>query len=389
MFPNPAVEDRRAAAALSLGISLDKRSTADLAIVIAISVIYFIDLLAVLFMLWNRKYPPIKAKSPVLMASLFIACALWFVGDVQMNGHVTLANTVLTNCRGLGFWVRILLGICGAYAVFALRSFALYHVFCLNLPYRGMRVYLPVIFYAVCIIVYGIVALVLKSTATLYYVEPLDLCSSAIPFKASVFACVWVALVFVIFNYWRIRNIKSSFNESREMAVACTLIVATTLTTTLIQLLHPQYPLSLAYRITVTVLCHLCTNIIWWGIMAIPLWNCIFRRTEYLDKWTDKLRMDGLQREYHIDSTSFIQGEFTPADIAMTQAIAMKQAYKGSDNYGFFYATEGGTTRTFITTGDDIYIGQDGAGSDSDRTPSWLKSRNSKDAGFGNDRLLL
>ncbi|KAJ2032858.1 hypothetical protein GGI03_001450 [Coemansia sp. RSA 2337] len=394
MFPNTVVEDHRVAAAQAMGIDLDRRSTADLAIVTTISVVYFIDFLAVIFMLWNRRYPPIKAKSPILMACLFLSSALWFVGDVQMNGHVTLANTVLTNCRGLGFWVRILLGICGVCAVFALRSFALYHVFCLNLPYRGMRVYLPIIVYSVCIIIYGIVALVLKSTATLYYIDALDLCSSAVPFKASVFAFVWITLAFVAFNYWRIRHIKSSFNESREMAGACLLIFATMLFMTLVQFLHPRFPLSLAYRITSTVLSHLCTNTIWWGTMAVPLWNCMFHRKAYLDKWVDKLRKDGLHREYHVDSSSFIRGEFTPADIAMSEAVVAKQTlmYKSSDNYGFFYANEGGATRTFINTGDDdVYIGQ-GAIVEEDahgRTISWLHSRNSKDAGFGNDRHLL
>ncbi|KAJ2494908.1 hypothetical protein IWW47_004349 [Coemansia sp. RSA 2052] len=397
IFPDTAVEDRRAAAAQAMGIDFDRRTAADLAIVTTISVVYFVDLVAVLFMLWNRRYPPIKAKNPVLMAFLFLASALWFVGDVQMNGHVTLANTALTSCRGLGFWVRILLGICGVCAVFALRSFALYHVFCLNMPYRGLRFYLPIGIYAACIITYGVVAVVLKPTATLYYVEALDLCTSAVPFKASVFTFVWITLAVVAFNYWRIRHIKSSFNESREMAAACFLILATMLFFTFVQFLHPRFPLSLAYRITSTVLSHLCTNAIWWGVMAVPLWNCLFRRQRYLDTWVDKLRMDGLQREYHVDSSSFIreqqqqlqQQAFTPTTgIAMNETVVFrsqqsflyKNAAAAADNdnddggYGFYYASEdnNGARETAHT-----------------RTLSWLHSRDSKDAGFGNDRHLL
>ncbi|KAJ2900334.1 hypothetical protein IWW38_000593 [Coemansia aciculifera] len=378
-FPDPLVEDRRAAAALAMGIhSLDKRQAADLAVVSTISVVYFVDLIAVLFMLWNRKYPPIKAKSPVLMAVLFLSSALWFVGDVQINGHVTLANSILTNCRGLGVWVRILVGMCGVCAVFALRSFALYHVFCLNMPYRGIRFYLPVVIYALCILTYGVVTLALKSRETMYYLESLDLCLSPVPFKASIVAFVWITLAIVAFNYWRIRNIKSSFNESREMAFTCLLILANILFATLVQFLHPQYPLSLAYRVTSTILNHLCTNVIWWGVMAVPLWNCLFHRQKYLDKWVAKLRMDGLQREYDVDSASFIREQhyqFTPADIAMNEAVLRRQSFLYKAD-GFYYANEGPDDNATANVAHE-------------RTLSWLHSRDSKDAGFGNDRHLL
>ncbi|KAJ2446954.1 hypothetical protein GGF42_005562 [Coemansia sp. RSA 2424] len=354
IFPDTAVEDRRAAAAQAMGIDLDRRTAADLAIVTTISVVYFVDLIAVLFMLWNRRYPPIKAKNPVLMAFLFLASALWFVGDVQMNGHVTLANTTaLTSCRGLGFWVRILLGICGVCAVFALRSFALYHVFCLNMPYRGLRFYLPIGIYAACIITYGVVAVVLKPTATLYYVEALDLCTSAVPFKASVFTFVWITLAVVAFNYWRIRHIKSSFNESREMAAACFLILATMLFFTFVQFLHPRFPLSLAYRITSTVLSHLCTNAIWWGVMAQQLQQQAFTPTTGIA----------------MNDTVVLRSQ---------QSFLYKTSAADNDNddggYGFYYANEdnNGARETAHT-----------------RTLSWLHSRDSKDAGFGNDRHLL
>ncbi|KAJ2487723.1 hypothetical protein IWW37_005120 [Coemansia sp. RSA 2050] len=378
MFPDPSIEDRRAAAALSMDINLDRRSTADLAIVTTISAIYFIDLLAVLFMLWNRRYPPIKAKSPILMACLFLSSALWFVGDVQMNGHVTLANTALTKCLGLGFWVRILLGICGVCAVFALRSFALYHVFCLNQPYRGVKVYWPVIVYSACILAYGVVALVLKSEKTLYYVGPLDICSSAVGFKASVIGFVWITLAFVAFNYWRIRHIKSSFNESKEMGGACLLIFITTLYSTLVQFLYPRFPLSMAYRVSLTVLSHLCTNVIWWGTMFVPLWGCLFNRRVYLDQWIEKLRRDGLQRKYHLESTSLVRGEFTPADIAMNEAVMREYVYKGPDTYAFYYDGEGGGQRDMAVEG-DVSV----------RALNWMQARNSKDVGFGNDRFLL
>ncbi|KAJ2471773.1 hypothetical protein GGI02_002045 [Coemansia sp. RSA 2322] len=273
------------------------------------------------------------------MACLFLASIFWFVGDVQVNGHVTLAGTVLTNCRGFGFWMRILLGMCGVCAVFALRSYALYHVFCLNLPYyRGPGFFIPIVVYAICIVVYGIVVLVLKGTSTLYYLPQLDICSSSVPFKASVFAFIWATLLFVAIIYWRIRNIKSSFNESREMAAACFLILVTMLFATLVQFLHPQFPLSKPYRIASTILSHSCTNAIWWGVMAVPLFNCLVRRKAYLDLWISKLRSDGMQREYHVNSSIGMQPIADIVDPAENIRRGPSFAYKFSDHQGFFYS---------------------------------------------------
>ncbi|KAJ2748145.1 hypothetical protein H4S06_005047, partial [Coemansia sp. BCRC 34490] len=125
--PDLALEQKRVLAATSMGIELDPRNTADLVVVVLLSCIFAINLVAVVFLIFNRKYPPLKSKSPVLMVIMFVASVFWFVGDLQVNGHVTLAGSVFTNCRGFGFWVRVLLGICTVTAVVAIRTHAFYH----------------------------------------------------------------------------------------------------------------------------------------------------------------------------------------------------------------------------------------------------------------------
>ncbi|KAJ2892757.1 hypothetical protein IWW38_003096, partial [Coemansia aciculifera] len=157
-FAYTVAEQNRVKTAAALGYHLDPISYKDLGLIIAISVVYGIDLLAVIFMLWNRNYPPLKSKRPLLMAAAFVSCVCWFIGDLQINGHVHLAASGLTNCRGIGVWVRVLLGVCTVSSLIALRSYGLFRVFRQNRPYRGLGLYLPFLVYCACTLVYGIIA---------------------------------------------------------------------------------------------------------------------------------------------------------------------------------------------------------------------------------------
>ncbi|KAJ2448017.1 hypothetical protein EV183_005636 [Coemansia sp. RSA 2336] len=302
-FPNAEVENQRVETAAALGLSLDPRSKGDLAVVTVLSVIYGLDLIAIALLLWNRKYPPIKSKGPYMMTCLFLCSAFWFIGDLQVNGHVQLAGSVLTNCRGFGFWVRVLLGICGVCGVVALRTYALYHVFQLNLPSRGLRFYLPLLAYIACILVFGIVASALSPSVSAEYMAPLDICRLDKPFKIAIFVFVWIASLFVGIVNWKIRHIRSSFNESREMLIGCLVVFVVLTFNTCMQFIHQNYPLQQKYRIPSTVLDHVCCNALLWVIIGKPLFLCLFKRQKYLQQWVATLRSDGLQRAYEIDSS--------------------------------------------------------------------------------------
>ncbi|KAJ1895130.1 hypothetical protein LPJ66_004776 [Kickxella alabastrina] len=184
---------------------------------------------------------------------MMVVSMVWFVGDLQGNGHLPLANTPLTNCKAFGFWMRILMGACTICALTAFRAYGLYRVFFLNLPYHTVGLYLPFFIYYMIMLVYGIVAQVLKSSLTIEYFAPLDICNYKMEFKVSLFAFMWLSWVAIIGVFWKIRNIKSSFNEGREMMV------------------------------------------------TLPMYNCMFNRQEYLSRWILKLRKDGLQNEYDDD----------------------------------------------------------------------------------------
>ncbi|KAJ2743403.1 hypothetical protein GGI20_003765 [Coemansia sp. BCRC 34301] len=302
-FAFTVAEQNRVKVAAALGYHLDPISYKDLGLIIAISVMYGIDLLAVIFMLWNRNYPPLKSKRPLLMAAAFASCVCWFIGDLQINGHIHLAASRLTNCRGIGVWVRVLLGVCTVSSLIALRSYGLFRVFRQNRPYRGLGLYLPFLVYCACTLIYGIVAQALSPKVTVEYLPLLDLCYCPKPFRAALFVYIWITWLFVAIINWHIRGIKSSFNESREMAWSCFFVFAILTFSTALQFAQPEYPFHQTQRLLTTGMDHLGTNLVWWAIMGEPIFNCLFRRRKYLEYWTAKLRKDGLQNEYEIASS--------------------------------------------------------------------------------------
>ncbi|KAJ1856096.1 hypothetical protein LPJ73_002229 [Coemansia sp. RSA 2703] len=314
-FELTAAEQNRVKYVALLGFTLDPIGHADRTLIIVLSSIYGVNLLFVLFMLYNRRYPPIKCKSPLLMAAVFFGCCCWLVGDLQINGHVHLANTPLTNCKLWGVWLRVILGVCTVSSLIALRSYGLYRVFRLNRPYRGLAMYLPFLVYCVCTLVYGIVAQVLKPSVTVEYIPLIDVCYCPKPFRGALYGYIWATWVFVAVINWKIRRIKSSFNESREMLFSCLVVFAILTFSTALQLRNPEYLFSLKLRILSTAMDHLGTNLVWWAIMGVPLFNCLFRRKAYLKYWSNKLRKDGLQNEYDVKESQSLRSFDTQDDL--------------------------------------------------------------------------
>ncbi|KAJ2741883.1 hypothetical protein GGI20_004873 [Coemansia sp. BCRC 34301] len=295
-------EEVRVQILASLGMKLDPRQSADLIMVIVIAIAYCLTLVAVVFMLWNRKYPPIKAKNPMLMTCVYVASVLWFTGEVVVNGHAPIKGTPLERCRAFGIWVHLLLGVCAVSSLIGLRSYGLYCVFYRSRPYRGFVLYFPFVLTAGLLLVYGIIAQSISESKTVHYVEGVDVCTYEVGYKVALFSLVWVTWVIVALLNWRIRNIKSSFNESREIIIACAVVFGVLLHMTILSYTRPNYPLNVAQRIRTTSLSHLCAFSVWWSIMAVPLLMCLVRRKAYLESWMQKLRNDGLQRVYNVDS---------------------------------------------------------------------------------------
>ncbi|KAJ2910312.1 hypothetical protein GGI21_000999 [Coemansia aciculifera] len=304
-------EQIRVLLAAKLQQDLDPRQAADLIMVIVISCAYFIQLLAVIYMLWNRAYPPIKAKNPGLMTCVFVSSIMWFTGDIQANGHAPLKGTPLQNCKAFGVWVRVLLGVCGMSALIGLRSYGLYRVFCRNLAYRGLGFYIPFIIASAFMVIYGIVLQALPDNLTIVYMGLADLCYYNDKYKASLYALLWVTWVIIAALNWCTRNIKSSFNETRELLLACIMVFSVLTFMTVLSYTHARYPVSLTPRILATSLDQFAATTVWWLMMAVPLFKCLTDRQRYLKEWIYKLRADGLQQAYHIEPGTMVDNDNT------------------------------------------------------------------------------
>ncbi|KAJ2553831.1 hypothetical protein EV175_002796 [Coemansia sp. RSA 1933] len=293
-------EQKRVQVAEFLGINLDPIGHADLAVVVILSIVYFVDILSVCFLLWNRNFPPLKSKYPILMSSCMLALFVWFLGDLVLKSHVHVRGKQLSDCMLFCVWMRVLFGNFMVSALITIRSYALYCIFRRNRAYRGLRLYVSVGVVFVVAVTFILVTYLLPRSETVEYIEAIQMCNMSYMYRALVQGLLWLTWIgFAIINF-RLRNITSSFNESLEMGVACACVFILLTFNTIILYTHPLYPTSVVLRVTETVASHVIANFLWWFIMYSSMYNCAFRRQTYLAEWKDKLVRDGLQKQYQI-----------------------------------------------------------------------------------------
>ncbi|KAJ1898714.1 hypothetical protein LPJ66_002573 [Kickxella alabastrina] len=153
---------------------------------------------------------------------------------------------------------------------------------------------------------------------------------------------------------WKIRNIKSSFNESCEMLIMFIVVVIVLAFGTVMRYILPQYHFDLRLRLTNTALNHLVAHSMWWLIMGVPIYKLLFDQQRYLDSWIQKLRDDGLHKEYDVDLTAAAYNNPTLSTAYNRNSTLMITSTNGNKKGSVFY-----------TMDDSVY--------------------NSKDAGFGDD----
>ncbi|KAJ2805247.1 hypothetical protein H4R21_001333, partial [Coemansia helicoidea] len=308
----------------STGLHVDPRGRGDAAMIIFFISLYAVDLVSVAFVLYNRNYPPIRCKSPIIMSAIMIFSILWFMGDLQGNGHVPLKGTPWNNCKAFGMWINVVLGVCMVSALLAIRTLGLMRVFIMGRPFRGRGLYLSILAYTVCLLIFGTVVQVIPAKKTFYYLDVVDVCYCTDGLQAAIFSAIWITWIPIVVLSWRLRAIKSSFNESREVAIACFVVFSVLTTTTVMHYVLPQYLLNATQRIIATSIDHVSTQVFWWMIMGVPVYNCLFRRQQYLNEWTLKLLSDGLQEEYDVSGSNSQAGNAfssaTPLDLHFKEA---------------------------------------------------------------------
>ncbi|KAJ2756851.1 hypothetical protein GGI19_000506 [Coemansia pectinata] len=304
---------------LIAGKKLDPRGASDLIMVFVFLAIYLFNFAAVLFMLWNRKYPPLKSKNPILMTFIFLSSIFWFAGDLQVNGHAPLKGTPFVHCKFFGVWMHVLMGVSVMSSLIGLRSYGLYRVFCKGRPFRGVALYVSVIITVLVMLAYGIITQALPEPISVYYMDYVDVCFFHAGYRAGLITFVWVNWAAVIAINWRIRHINCSFNETREIFLACVVVFLVLIGMTTLSYVVPEFALDARYRILATSMNHFGAITVWWLIMYKPLYECLTNRQRYLDEWMRKLRQDGQQEAYHYDAGSLIGNTTLRGDYSYVQ----------------------------------------------------------------------
>ncbi|KAJ1943960.1 hypothetical protein GGF37_002417, partial [Kickxella alabastrina] len=130
----------------------------------------------------------------------------------------------------------------------------------------------------------------------------------------------------------------SSFNESREATITSIIVAFVVTFATVMRYVLPKYPLDIRLRITNTTLNHITTNAVWWLIMGVPLYNCLFNRQKYLNHWILKLREDGLQKEYNVASNVVVGSQGMSDSFNVRSTLLASTA--GNKEGGAFYAMD-------------------------------------------------
>ncbi|KAJ2781480.1 hypothetical protein H4R18_002854 [Coemansia javaensis] len=320
----PEEEQRAALVKTMTGMDVDPRGRADAIMIVVLSTGYCFNVLAVLYSIYKRNYPPLKCKTPLLMAGVVLCSGLWFVGDLQLNGHVPLSGTPLTNCKLFGVWVDLVLGLYALTGLAILRTYGLVRVFRLNRPFRGWGVLLPSAVYYACVLVLGIVIQAMPPAKAIYYMPGADVCNAGRKFMAAVFALIWVAWGVVFALCLQLRGIKSSFHETRDNAVGCVVVLVILIWATFAHFGVEMFVFTAKYRILTTVLNHLGSWTYWWLVMGNTVVNCLFREEAYLREWTAKLCMDGMELKYDV---STLRGTSHDATAVERPSIALLTKY--------------------------------------------------------------
>ncbi|KAJ1657783.1 hypothetical protein GGF38_004351 [Coemansia sp. RSA 25] len=270
-------------------------------------------------MLWNRKYPPLKSKNPILMTFIFLSSIFWLAGDMQVNGHAPLKGTPFENCKFFGVWMHVLMGVSVMSSLIGLRSYGLYRVFCRGRPFRGVALYVSVAITILFMLSFGIISQALPASVSVYYMDYVDMCYFGPEYRAGLISFVWINWAAVIAINWRIRHINCSFNETREIFMACGVVFLVLIGMTTLTYVVPEFALESRYRILATGMNHFGAITVWWLLLYKPMYECLTNRQGYLDEWMRKLRQDGQQEAYHYDAGSLIGNTTLRGDFSYVQ----------------------------------------------------------------------
>ncbi|KAJ1954007.1 hypothetical protein EC988_002667 [Linderina pennispora] len=128
----------------------------------------------------------------------------------------------------------------------------------------------------------------------------LEICLINPHLVTALMSMMWTIWTVYMVTIYLLRNVRSSFNEFREMTGSLLILILCTIFNQIVLYQVPRFPLSLGWRIAMITIDQVTGNYIWWMIMGKTIYNCLFRRDEYLMQWRHKMIDDGLRAEYGV-----------------------------------------------------------------------------------------
>ncbi|KAJ2391277.1 hypothetical protein GGI05_002986, partial [Coemansia sp. RSA 2603] len=280
-----------------LGIHLDPIGHVDLSTIVVLSTMYAIEFVALCYQLYHRNYPPLKVKNVPVMFSLYFGAVIWMLGDIFTSGLVHLASSpILQACRFTLIWCRVSLGSYYVTSLFALRTYALYHVFYLGKAFTGRVVYLSFGITIGSIFMFGIISTLVPVHMTVYYEDIMDMCYANHNYIIAVLVVIWIIWGLVAWMTWTMRRVSFCFSEHVEILSSFSILFTVVILNTVCLLVVTVYPASLAWRNILLYVNHVGASVGYWVVMWVPTYNCMFHREEYLRYWVDTLKEVDMER---------------------------------------------------------------------------------------------
>ncbi|KAJ2160653.1 hypothetical protein GGF46_002082 [Coemansia sp. RSA 552] len=249
--------------------------------------LYGITTIMLVYAWFNRKYRPIRAKNLTWTSLMFLSAFLWYVGNVYTNGHASLTGAGKL-CKLWINWFRV-----GCTFVFAsltiVRFYALYAVFVLKKPFTLRSNLTAGAFVIIPNVAYCLVFQLVTPRLTLEYIPAVEACNVAQSFRIAAVTFQWILWACVGVLIYRLRNIQSSFNEFHESIAIFCVIIALLVASSVINLHYEYYILEQPRRIAMTVIDASSSNLVIWLILAYPVFQSIFNRRKYEQKWLERL----------------------------------------------------------------------------------------------------
>ncbi|KAJ2746033.1 hypothetical protein GGI20_001660 [Coemansia sp. BCRC 34301] len=291
-------EAARVQLAAFFGIKVDPVGYVDLAAVVVYSLVLFVGLCANIYVWCNRHYAPLKAKNIPLMTGIYLHSVFFFLGDLTLCGMVHVRGPFFGNCTLMLIWLRSMMGNFSLGSLLTIRSYKLYRVFCMNKPMHGYNRAMPYVLYIALILVAGTISTIIPKHLTVDYIEGVEFCIDNPNLVTSYCSVLWFMWCIYFMMMWLLRNVRSSFNEFREMAISLGLLVFCTIFNQAVLYCVPRLPTSLSWRLALLSVDQITANYIWWLIMLKPIYKCVFHHDKYLAQWKQKMTADGLRAQY-------------------------------------------------------------------------------------------